>query len=411
MKLDLLNKKIDIPFITFEIGILWFCFTSFHLSFSLSKVIPLFASSFVCLLLTLPLLISRPNLFIVSRSKFILIILLLIIYVYQIAFALPLNLIFIVSFTIKFFLGVIIIVAAPKIQIKLIDAFTRTLGIILAISLFGWLLYLIGVPLPHYTTYDGKFYVHTQFYLFQLNGYPGEQLIPRFTSMFLEPGHLAGTCLFLLFINRFNLKRWENVLMIIGILLSFSLAGYGLLLASYGFYLITYSQHKILYATIFSILIIITTVLLINVLSSENPVYKMILSRLEYDESSGDISGNNRYSTSFETHYSIFIKSNDKYLGVGKTPEEERWWINSAGWKRLIVTQGIIGTLLIFVFYLSLYIKNRSIPGLELLFLFILSNMIRDHVIREYWLYIYILSLPILKETYNNYKKYPIINE
>jgi hypothetical protein len=400
-----LKKQIDIPLILFEFGILWLCFTSFHLSFSLSKVIPLLISGSASVLLILPLSITRPDEFKFNKNNLIFVIVYLLICIYQISFAGQTTIYSIALFSTKFILGSIIIISSHSLKLKLLNTITFTLGVVLAISLFGWLLFLSNVPLPHYTTYDGKFYVHTNYYLFLLNGYPGRQLIPRFTSMFLEPGHLASTCALLLFINRYNLKRWENALMLIALLLSFSLAGYGLLIAGYGMHLITNSKRRVLHLTIFFLFVIAIVGITISASNTKNPVYTFIISRLEYDNSTGEIAGDNRYSSRFETHYSLFIESKDKFFGLGKLPEEDRWWINSAGWKRLLVTQGILGTVLIFLFYFIYFLNNRSLPGFELLALFIVSNMIRDHVLREYWLFMYIIAIQVLNPNALLYKK------
>ena len=78
---------------------------------------------------------------------------------------------------------------------------------IVAIGLFGWILYLFNVSLPHYIDLSDPYYVHTIYYLFNLNGLPEFQIVPRFSGSFLEPGHLGTMCVFLLYINRFNLRK------------------------------------------------------------------------------------------------------------------------------------------------------------------------------------------------------------
>lgn len=392
------NTKTTI-FPLFAFSILLLMFQSFNLLFM--DYIPIIITYFMIFLgVSLYAFVNR-KMFVFNKENFLIAVLFFIIIVYQLFFTLQLeNRLLILIKGVSFFCSILIIVSIDSLKIKLLQCITRAIGIILAISLFGWVLYLLKIPMPHYTTYDGWFYTHTNYYLFRVGGSPYEAAFPRFCSMFLEPGHVATTCVFLLFANKFNMRKWELQLMLISILASFSLAGYVLLIIAGVAHTILFSKHKYLFLfVIISFLLGITILITTNINKENNVVYQLIISRLEYDESNDNIAGYNRYTKYFEANFNQYLKSSNKYTGLGKTPEDQQWWRNSSGWKRLLVTQGIIGTTLIAFLYVFLFKQHYSKVSLYMLIIVVIANLIRDHCMREIWLYIYIFALPALQIT------------
>lgn len=382
-------------FVFFEIGVLVFVFMSMNMSLTwpLARIsITLFTFITTCFFL----FVQKRGVFKVTTSGINLCMFLGILCLYQLSFCVQFNLDSISRYICTFLVGSVIIVSTLKIKIKLLEIFSKSLGILLSVSLVGWVLFLSGVPLPHYTTYDGVFYTHTNYYFFLSDGYT-EELVPRFMGMFQEPGHLGTTCVFLLFVNRFNLKRWDCMIMFISILFSLSLAAYGLLIGGMILHMLIYSRHKIIYTTLLVTVLAGSAIFAISVDRGDNVVNQMIVSRLEITDD-GDIAGNNRYAEFFRYRYSRFIESKDRYFGIGNMYENlaRRWWNNSAGWRRLLVTNGIVGTVLVLLFYIFVLRKNYSRAGLALFILYVVANMIRDHVMKEYWLYIYLMAIPIL---------------
>lgn len=388
---------LGISFVFFEIGILLFVFSSMNMSLTwpFSK---LYITLYVFLSTCFFLFVQKKGLLKITSTKINLCIFLSILCLYQLVFCVHPSPDTIFRYVATFLVGSVIIVSELKVKVRLLDVFSKTLGFLLIISLVGWGLYLVGFPLPNYTTYDGIFYTHTNYYLFLLNGYPSEQDIPRFVGMFQEPGHLGTTCAFLLFVNRFNLRRWDCLVMFISLLLSLSLAAYGLLIGGIIMYMLLYSRHKIFYSSLFILILIGVVLLMVNLKQGDNALNQKIISRLEMTEE-GKIAGNNRYSDFFRYRYSNYIKSDDRYFGIGNMYDNlsRRWWNNSAGWRRLLVTHGIIGTILVLLFYILVLRKNYSRMGVALFVLFLVANMIRDHVMKEYWLYIYLIAVPVLE--------------
>lgn len=283
-------------------------------------------------------------------------------------------------------------------KLFLFNLITKTISILVGIALIGWILLLIGIPIPHFTVETDLYYTHTIYYFFNLNGYPEDIIIPRFAGPFLEPGHLGTICVFLLFLNDFRLKNKYNIILLLGILFSLSLAAYGLLVGAIIFYLI---QKKLFTYLITSFIIFaLISITAYNYNNGDNVINQAILLRLEINDD-GDISGNNRTSPAFDNAYEKFWNSDDVIFGVGSKVYGERkdgidnLTIGTATYKRYVYIRGIIGTLLILVFLFYYWYKNQSFKGFNFLILYIIANCIRDYPTMELWLYLYLLSIPI----------------
>lgn len=86
-----------------------------------------------------------------------------------------------------------VVLSSIEFKIKLLHGFDLFMKAICCISLVGWLLYLVGVPLPHYYSDTTDFYSHEVYYLFIVGANNiVEELLPRFCGMFLEPGHIGS---------------------------------------------------------------------------------------------------------------------------------------------------------------------------------------------------------------------------
>lgn len=380
----------------FKGGLLLLMFKSFMLSFTW-YILPDIVYG-ICLLTSLIFLLTTSNIFSYKKNNIILSSLFVFILLYEFLVVKLFTITWPLTFVSASLCGCTIIWLKDEIKKDLLNCFTKSLAVILAFSISGWFLFLAGIPLPHYTTYDlGGFYTHTHFYLFLLNGEVENQIIYRFLSIFLEPGHLATTGCFLLFANKFNLKRWEIKLIFLAVLLSLSLAGYGLLIIGVFFSLILYHKHYFRYIILMLTLLGSLSIFFINLSDGENIVYEKIISRLEFEN--GEMKGNNRFSSTFESNYQEYLKTNKKYLGIGKEMAslDYDWSIGSAGWKKLILKKGLIGSILILSFYILLLIDKWSKAGFAFFIIFFIAYLVRDYPLREYWLYIYIVSLPVLQ--------------
>lgn len=277
---------------------------------------------------------------------------------------------------------------------------------IVSVALVAWILYLLGVPLPYYNDYSDNFYKYQIYYVFNINlsNYDFNMILPRFAGPFLEPGHLATIAIFMLFINRFDLRRIENIVLLLAVLFSLSLAGYGLLV---GAVLITLFNNR----KFIAMLSIGVAFVLIGIASQyfnngDNPVYQLVVSRLELNENGDDIVGNNRSTGFFDLTYQKYLKTDKVWTGMGKrafgkdSKGSGNVTLGTAGYQRYFFVRGIIGTAAICIFLLFYWLRyfNRWTTGF--LIVYIVGNLIRDYPTEEIWMYTYLMGIPLLYYDY-----------
>ena len=270
---------------------------------------------------------------------------------------------------------------------------------IVGISLFGWILYLLQVPLPHYFSQTDAFYSHEVYYLFVVNYTADNILIPRFAGMFLEPGHLGTMCCFLLHIEGYCLKKMGNIVLLLGIIFSLSLAAYGLLFGGICMYIFTKNRKGIIYVLLFLVFVAGVWGISSEYNQGNNYLNDKIFLRLAFED--GEMAGSNRTTSIFDIYYDKYLKSSDALLGVGREAYETKAATNivngCAGYKRFFYLRGWVGTFMLCFFLLSYFYVYRSINSLLFVVLFVVANLIRDYPLKEYWFFIFILALPVLK--------------
>lgn len=305
-------------------------------------------------------------------------------------------------------ISIFVILSSIDFKIKLLHFFDLFIKCICFISLVGWFLYLVGIPLPHYYSDTSDYYSHEVYYLFIVGANNIlEELLPRFCGMFLEPGHIGSTCCLLLFINRFNFKDKSNYIYILSIIFSLSLAAYCLLFIGLCLHFFLKGVHIIKYILFMGVFAGILYILGLTYNDGDNILNEKILSRLVVVD--GELSGDNRTSMLFDAYYEDWLKHGDIINGYGKEAygegnEAKNILHGCASFKRFFFINGIMGVILVLVLYWHLFYKYRSSQGWGFFILLVICNMIRDYPFRLMWLYLFILgtvvlSLPERKQT------------
>lgn len=382
----------------FIIGLLCVMFMSMRMLFTWP--FPSMMIYIVSLIFTLVYAVKfRTNIRYLSKATFVSLCLFILVYLYEILFIRELNVIPLLAGFIVIFNTSVLLMSGKEVRTSLLYCCDFTLKIIIGVSLVGWILFLLGVPLPHFYSETDAYYKHTVYYLFVLNGTPDEQLVPRFAGMFLEPGHLGTTSCFLLYLNKFNMKKIGNIILLASVIFSLSLAAYGLLVGGVMLYFLFNSKKGILY--IIPVIIVFVGIWIMSVTfhGGDNILYQKIFARLEFVD--GEMTGSNRTTKVFDRMYDRFVQSDDVYLGMGRETYEKNTSTNlvngCAGIKRYVYTRGIVGTMMMLLFLVSLLYANYSPLGLGFFILFVVANMIRDYPQKELWLYLYCVALPFFK--------------
>lgn len=231
------------------------------------------------------------------------------------------------------------------------------MGGFLTISIFGFVLYLFGFPLPSFSTATGDMmYTFENYYLFLIDDRVFFMLIPRFHSVFLEPGHLGTATTFLLLTQIGHWKKWYNIILIITTLITFSLAAYVLFIMV--IFASAWIRHKQFFLKAIGILALLIGVGIGAFFyeQGDNMLFSLIIERMEVDD--GKIVGDNRVTESFEAVYEDYIKSDDVLFG--REYKIEDFGFGNAGYRVYIYDNGLFGLLLIALFYLSLIIYCKE---------------------------------------------------
>ena len=274
---------------------------------------------------------------------------------------------------------------------------TKLFGIISLISLIGWVMFLLNIPLPHNGIIDDEFgYTFENYYVFLYNGLG---VIPRFCSIFLEPGYYGQLAAIFLFANNMKLNNVYLVFIFIAILFSLSLAGYVLLILGF---LFTYiKKGKIVYL-IFSVVLGIGIYhYLKSYNEGDNPINNLIFSRLEIQD--GKLSGDHRSTDLLDRYYSKTLKEKGQVLfGVGSSFSKMNWGHGVAGYKAYIVEHGYVGLFLALIGYFIILFREKY-TSRKMILSFIFFMALYWQAAYPYWfsffsLYVFCISIFVLQE-------------
>ncbi len=235
---------------------------------------------------------------------------------------------------------------------KLIKILCVLMGGFLTISITGFVLYLIGFPLPSSPISNEDLqYSFQNYYIFLIDDRAFFAFIPRFHSVFLEPGHLGTATTFLLLTQIGKWNKWYNIVLIISTLITFSLAAY--VLFTMVLFASAWIQRKKVFMKVFGIFFLLTISVIGAFLyeQGDNMLFSLIVERLEVTED-GDIAGNNGVTVEFDSVYDDYLKSSDIF--VGREYNIEDFGFGNSGYKVFLYDYGIICLFLTFLFYLSM---------------------------------------------------------
>lgn len=269
----------------------------------------------------------------------------------------------------------------------------KFMAILMCISIPFYVLYLIGFPLPHYHIANEEFhYYFENFRFFLLDDRDTMLFVPRFHSVFLEPGHLGTACTFLLLTQIGKWKKWYNIILLVTTLMTFSLAAYVLLAMT--FFGAAWIQRKAIVGKLIALLLVLSAIVLASIFynKGDNMVNQLIVQRLTVDED-GKLEGDNRVTGMFETEYERYIQSEDILWGREYVSMKYGW--GNAGYRVFIFKNGIIVLAMLIAFYLifSLQGPDRRVT-LVMLTIAFTSFMVRAIPLSYYYFIpLYILTL------------------
>lgn len=252
----------------------------------------------------------------------------------------------------------------------LLESFQKILYPLLAFGAVFWILHLVGYDLPSTevtfgTALDSKGNVEAQYYfsnhylyLVSENWFMrSDGDIPsffRFSSIFSEPGYLGIMLAFLLFINKFNLRGRRNIVYIVSLILTLSLAGFVMALFAYVANRLKLSKNRVVTLAGIGVSVILAYSFFSNYNDGNNVINEAIISRLEVDEEKG-IAGNNRTSEALDDQFTALWSSSELLFGKPTRDQIEF----GVGYKAFIIRNGLFG-LSLFLWFLTAIAKRTG---------------------------------------------------
>ena len=291
-----------------------------------------------------------------------------------------------------YFPVVMLIMLPTDYKKDLLQFITKWYAILLGLGLIVYLVTLV-VHIPSFGRFVHPAYEPFDNYIFYIKTTWDNGIFTRFNAFFLEPGHQALVSTFLLLANSLQFKKNRYcIILLFGVIFSFSLAGYLLLFTGWLLMTIKNLKRAILIPVAFSGILLIA----INLSPNNNVFNELIINRLEYDEQKG-IKGNNRFTE--RTDY-LYEKGQNRGLSlVGMNGYIDTQDIAGAGYKIYVIRLGWIGVLLAALFYLSVIPPRCNVRYITIFLIVIALCFIQRSYPGWYsWLLPYVLGIYINKK-------------
>lgn len=250
----------------------------------------------------------------------------------------------------------------------------KAMACLMCVSIPFYILFLLGFHLPHYHIVNEELmYSYENYRFFLLDDRSVFILIPRFHSVFLEPGHLGTACTFLMLTQIGKWKKWYNIVLFVTTIITFSLAAYVLLVMAY--FSSVWLKRKSIARKILILISFLAAVTLISIFynKGQNLVNQLIVQRLTIN-SDGKLEGDNRVTDLFQREYDKFLKSDD--ILIGKEYQLGKFGWGNAGFRVFIYSNGLIGLFLFIVFYIAMIYHSDDKRGKIVMLIIVFASFI-----------------------------------
>lgn len=288
--------------------------------------------------------------------------------------------------------------AKSELRITTINVFNKIYCWILGVSLFFWILHLLGMPFPHthLTLGDDSGYEFDNYFIFVRDtGLFVNEFFPRFCSIFLEPGYVACFIVLMLFINKFDFRKLPNLVYLASLIMTFSLAGWLFFFIALIPYVTQRGKMKWIYLVFVGIVVV--SFIYFNNSNSYNAVNVLIGNRLKFEN--GEMVGYNRVNQELEyTWKNQFWKSDKILFGFRDDYYDLYNFGASVDSRAYIIRFGLLAMIAYVVFLVKCLRVNMSRFGLWF-FIVVVLFVYRGYSIMfiDALLFIYVAGMEKLK--------------
>lgn len=313
--------------------------------------------------------------------------------------------VFFVQYLFRHILFVVcIILFTEKEKKKLVDLFTFLYSVIILVTMIFYIVYLFDVDLPYsiikYEPNTGYPTFRNYTFLIVCNKI---EFFSRFQSVFLEPGHLGMVSSILLYVNKYDLKKKRNLIVLLSSILSFSLASYVLLVFGFVVNYILNNDNRVkrFFKALLFLSFVMATSIYLYVYDSDSVFSRLIVARLDYRENI-DIKRNYRTTLSFDSYYDErFYKVENCLLGIGIDEFTKKFEWGNSSYKTFIVTYGVLGLVVLILFYLAFVYLYMSSFLIGLFLIYLVSFLQRPYALWEVEICLFICSSYLKKKDSN----------
>lgn len=267
---------------------------------------------------------------------------------------------------------------------KTLDYISSFLYWVILVSLPAWLIHLNLFEFQNFGQLDlsemkGAPYIYNNYILFVMDA---TRDYYRFYSVFDEPGVLGTLSAFVLYGNKYNFKRKENIVILIGCLFTYSMAFYMITLLGW-----LYQSAISFKRLIMSIVAIILVVgILVYFMADDQAFQQSVIERFT-DVGLDRVEG--RTGSNVNAFWDKYIASSDVFLGMGTSFINDNLSGFGNSYKRFVIEYGLIGTILLIVMYFHL-VKRWNRLTLGFFVLFFLSFLQRPLAFSSWQIFVFI---------------------
>lgn len=294
--------------------------------------------------------------------------------------------------------------------VRIGNMLAKTFGLLLVPSILFYVLYLLGYSLPHYhiVATVGN-YSFENYIFFLLDDRFAVQLIPRFHSVFLEPAHLAIACVALLLTQVGLWKRWYNIVIFVALIISFSLAGYVLMI--FMLFGASWMRRQAIIRKIFALVCVCAAIVVVSIFynDGDNLVNNLIIQRLEMKDD-GKLEGDNRVSEGFEKVYDHFVQSDSFLFGEGQDKYERYNVGGNAGYRVFFYVYGLISFIFLVVFYITFSAYSHNTRSKWVMFMIASMSFIAHAIPLKFYFFIPLYIL-VYREIENKKGQQQVVEE
>lgn len=252
-----------------------------------------------------------------------------------------------------------------------LNALTNIYAVLILLSLISWFLAQRGLlpSLGLITSFDmeDRWFIHYPLLVIEQSL---EEVI-RFNAVFDEPGCVGTIGALLLCLNRFNLKDWRMIIILVSCLFSLSFFFYVISVVYLMIYYVVGKRNIWLAAILLGLVFVFY-----NNTKDDEIISKTIWERAEWDSESQSFKGDNRSTDDANVYYQQRIGTFEYFFGFKDMTTYHKLAKGSSSYKNVVAAYGMIFFALYVWFFILLSLKNKiGLVPLILYSLVLLANL------------------------------------